>query len=149
MTVAGLVDVLGAWWATFPAEAVPDGAIFGPHHVFSGALAVLFACWVVSDDLRRVEPVLTAAGALLALFGFAVTWRYYPETGALLTLLGAVVATVAPLVPGGTWSLYPLGWRALAVLGGLVVLDDAVSHAFGVWTPLDAGWMQYLAPVVS
>ncbi|CQH55248.1 uncharacterized protein HHUB_2206 [Halobacterium hubeiense] len=40
------------------------------------------------------------------------------------------------------WAVYPWYWRGVALVGGLVALDDAVSHAFGIWTPLDAGWGQ-------
>ena len=33
-----------------------------------------------------------------------------------------------------------LGSRAAVVVACLIALDDAVEHAFGVWTPLDALW---------
>jgi hypothetical protein len=55
-------------------------------------------------------------GLLVAGFSFALVWRFYPVTGALGTLLGVLVA-----------------------------LDDAVSHAFGVWTPLDWVWTVHVA----
>lgn len=73
----------------WPAEAVPDGVVLAPHHLY--------------------------IGLSMALFGFMFVWRLYPRAGATLTLLGVLVAA-----------------------------DDAVSHAFGVWTPLDALWRVYL-----
>jgi len=72
----------------FPAESVPDGNIFAPHHFYSGIL--------------------------ISWFGFQYVWPRYPRIGATMTLLGLAIAT-----------------------------DDAVSHAFGVWTPLDWGWAQF------
>jgi hypothetical protein len=75
----------------FPHEAVPDGAVFAPHHF-----------WI---------------GVGIAVFAFGLTWRYYPVTGAVGTLVGLSIA-----------------------------LDDAVSHAFGVPTPLDLLWANYIHP---
>lgn len=34
----------------------------------------------------------------------------------------------------------PLGGAVLCGVGLLVALDDYLSHAFGIWTPLDAGF---------
>lgn len=59
-------------------------------------------------------------GLSVALFGFMFVWRLYPRTGAALTLLGLLIAA-----------------------------DDAVSHAFGIWTPLDALWHAYLVRWVA
>jgi len=54
-------------------------------------------------------------GLFLAAFGFASIWPYYPQTGAAVT-----------------------------VLGTLMLLDDVLSHVWGVWTPLDWVWTEYL-----
>ena len=78
----------------FPAERIPDGAIFAPHHLY--------------------------VGLLVAGFSFALVWRYYPVTGSAGTLLGVLIA-----------------------------LDDAVSHAFGIPTPLDWVWTAYLAQFIK
>lgn len=78
----------------FPAEAVPDGGVFLPHHLY--------------------------IGVAITIFGFAFVWDPYAEAGAVLTLLGIAIA-----------------------------LDDAVSHAFGVWTPLDALWQVAIHPVIA
>jgi len=126
--------------ADFPHEAVPDGAVFGPHHLYIGVMVLVFAVWAVSDNHPRREPLLALAGALLAVFAFATTWPYYHGTGALLTLVGLLLALLGVVWPGGMWSTYPLGWRLVALLGVAIGLDDAVSHAFGWWTPLDAGF---------
>jgi len=127
---------------TFPAESVPDGAVFGPHHLYVGLLVLLFAVFVVADDYRQREPLVAIVGAVLALFAFATVWPFYHVTGALLTLAGLLVVLIGILWPGGMWSGYPLKWRLVAFAGVLIAADDAVSHAFGVWTPLDAGWGQ-------
>lgn len=71
----------------FPAEDEPDGDVMYPHHLYTGLI--------------------------LAAFGFMFAWPQYGATGAVMTLLGVLIA-----------------------------LDDAISHAFGVWTPLDWGWKQ-------
>ncbi|MFD1588725.1 hypothetical protein ACFR9U_17235 [Halorientalis brevis] len=78
----------------FPAEAVPDGGIFLPHHLYIGVGVMLF--------------------------GFALVWDPYDKAGAVLTLLGLYIAA-----------------------------DDAVSHVFGVWTPLDHIWKVWLAGVMT
>lgn len=77
----------------FPAESVPDGAIFAPHHLYTGLI--------------------------IAGFAFTLVWRWYPVAGATGTILGVLIA-----------------------------LDDALSHAFGVWTPLDWFWKAYLSGVI-
>lgn len=79
---------------TFPAEEEPDGDVQAPHHFYVG---VLVAC-----------------------FGFISVWPFYAETGAVMVLVGLLVA-----------------------------LDDALSHAFGIWTPLDWVWRRWLHGLVS
>lgn len=78
----------------FPAESVPDGHVFAPHHF-----------WI---------------GLIVAAFSFGFVWRFYPVTGAT----GSVV-------------------------GVLVALDDAISHAFGVPTPLDWFWHAHLVQYIN
>lgn len=79
---------------TFPAEAVPDGDIFAPHHLY--------------------------IGLAITLFGFMFAWANYPKLGASITAAGIAIQA-----------------------------DDYVSHAFGIWTPLDAVWEQWLRPVIG
>ncbi|WP_232703159.1 hypothetical protein [Halobacterium wangiae] len=126
----------------FPAELVPDGHVGAPHHLYVGLLVLAVAVFVVADDYARREPLLALAGSLTALFAFATVWPFYHGTGAALTLAGVTVALVGVCWPGGMWAGYPLKWRLVALVGAAVALDDAVSHALGVWTPLDAGWRQ-------
>lgn len=78
----------------FPHESVPDGAVFAPHHLYSGVI--------------------------IALFSFALMWRFYPVFGATGTILGLLIA-----------------------------LDDAVSHAFGVPTPIDWLWTVHVAQFIK
>lgn len=142
---------------SFPAEAVPDGALFAPHHFLYGCYLALVVCWVVGDDYRHVEPLGVLLGLGLALFGWAHLWRFYPVAGALFVLGGLAVATLA--VPfgieisgytvGGFYARY--GWWATVVLGLWLAFawDDAISHVFGVWTPVDAAWRAWLVPVMA
>ena len=57
-------------------------------------------------------------GIIAAVYGFAFVWPTYPATGAAVTVVGA-----------------------------LVLLDDVVSHAFGVWTPLDWAFKKWVRPL--
>ncbi len=134
---------------TFPAEAVPDGAILGPHHGHLGPLAALIVAWAVGDDFPSKEPVLFVLAVVGAWFAFMFIWPFYPETGAVIAhvgLLGALGAVL--LLP--FWESYSwLGWRGAALLAVLVGLDDVMSHAWGVWTPLDWIWTEFLVGVVA
>jgi len=130
----------------FPNEAVPDGAVFAPHHYTYGLLLVGLLVAVVWDNYDDREPLLAAVGAGAGLFGFLFVWQYYPAAGAILSLAGPIICLAAVLLGwtgtavGGVWDDYPIRYR-LGVIGfALVALDDAVEHAFGVWTPLDAAW---------
>ncbi|WP_227354532.1 hypothetical protein [Haladaptatus salinisoli] len=130
---------------SFPAESIPDGALFAPHHFLYGLYIVLFACALRWDDYPREEPTAVAGSALFALFGWAHVWRYYPAPGATACLLG----TVGVLLGGAATTRYGTRWRGVVVLFALVALDDVLSHAFGVWTPLDWLWKTYLLPLVT
>jgi hypothetical protein len=57
-------------------------------------------------------------GLIMAAYGFMFVWPAYPEIGA-----------------------------TMAVVGTFVLADDVVSHAFGVWTPIDAGWKWVLSKI--
>lgn len=127
---------------TWPAEAIPDGHVIAGHHLYVGLFVLGFAIWVVADDYAHREPLLAAVGAAFALFGFLVVWKWYPGTGAAMTLAGVTVAFAGVLWPGGMWSGYQFRWRPVAFVGVCIAVDDAVSHAFGWWTPLDAGWQE-------
>jgi hypothetical protein len=58
-------------------------------------------------------------GVGAAVFGFASVWQYYPATGAGMVAVGILIAA-----------------------------DDAVSHIFGWWTPLDAVWRRVIRPAM-
>ena len=134
---------------TFPHESVPDGAALAPHHAYVGLLLALLAVALVWDDAAGKEPWAVAAGIGLALFAFASIWTWYPETGAVLAVLGVAVAVVAP-VALPFWASYPwVGPRGVALLGALVAADDVVEHAFGVATPLDWLWTTHIAQFIN
>lgn len=130
--------------ATFPYEMIPDGAVFANHHYYIGMGVAALAVASVWDD-QRWDPLAVAVGLGIGLFGFALTWRYHPVTGATLALAG-------PTMSAG--ALARSYWRrrrrraAWVLVGLLITLDDAIEHAFGVWTPLDALWVHHLANYV-
>jgi hypothetical protein len=46
------------------------------------------------------------------------------------------------------WDLYPVTGAGLVLVGLVVALDDALSHAFGIPTPLDEFWARVLYPAL-
>jgi hypothetical protein len=72
-------------------------------------------------------------------------WPRYPVIGATVSFSAAGAACLAPMRPAW-WRRYPYKWQALALLGALIMLDDAVSHALGLWTPLDHYWNHVVQP---
>jgi hypothetical protein len=121
----------------FPAEQVPDGAIFAPHHSYIGVMVVLFVCWLVADDFRDREPMYVAALTIWALFSFGMIWPYYPGIGAAFSLLCPLLAVGALLVRRGYWSDIEVVFQVLVLVGLLLALDDVVSHVLAVSTPVD------------
>lgn len=47
------------------------------------------------------------------------------------------------------WDLYPVTGASMVLLGTAILADDVVSHAFGVWTPLDSLWERVILPVIA
>ncbi|WP_435178401.1 hypothetical protein [Halorussus sp. AFM4] len=132
----------------FPAEAEPDGAVFAPHHFYLGVVLILLVCWMARDPEAEAAPWGVAGLTLLSVFSFALTWPYYPAVGAAGVLVLLAVATVVALLRPFWWR-YGLGSRGVLLAGLFLAWDDALSHAFGWWTPMDALWAQYLHPYVS
>lgn len=133
----------------FPYEAVPDGYVAAPHHLYIGALLALLVVWVVSDDYAGREAWVVGAAVLVAVGAFWLVWRWYPAVGAALVLLSLCVA-LAALCARPYWAAYEwVGHRGLALLGVLIALDDALEHAFGWPMPLDLFWKHWLYGVVS
>jgi len=126
---------------TFPAQSIPDGALYAPHHFLYALYLVLFTSARKWDIYPRKEPVVVTGSALAALFGWIHVWRYHPVAGALLCLAGALGVVVG----GAVTTRYSDRWRLLVAWYGLVAFDDAISHAFGVWTPIDWAWDAALA----
>ncbi|MFC7140018.1 hypothetical protein ACFQMA_09250 [Halosimplex aquaticum] len=132
----------------FPAEALPDGNLAVPHHYYLGAIILLIAVMVVWDNYPEREPVWAGAAVLFGLYGFLSAWPRYPPLGAGIVLASTAVAVTAPFRPAW-WRRYPYRWQLVAVLGALIMLDDAVSHSLGVWTPLDAVWKSDIRPALG
>lgn len=124
---------------SWPAEMVPDGAVIAGHHFWIGLGIAIYAVYHVGDDHPHREPSIVLGGVLTAVLGF-VMWPYQPVAGAILSHVGVVSIAGAVLV-GDFMARYAWrGWRGVVLVGLLVTLDDLISHAWGVWTPLD-GWV--------
>lgn len=131
----------------FPAEPIPDGAVFAPHHfTYAVYLAFLLAA-VAWDDFRNREPIAVVGSLGFAWFGFIHMWPYYPVWGASMVLLGLSAASVALAHP--RWGHWPRWIRIGIAVMVAVAWDDAISHAFGFWTPLDWIFKAYLAGVMG
>ena len=122
--------------------------MFGPHHFYLGVLVVLVVCLIASDADTDSEPWAVVGATLLSVFAFALTWPYYPAVGALGVLVALGVATAVAAVRPFWWRI---GYFARFVLfvGLFAAWDDALSHALGWQTPLDAVWTEYLYPYAS
>jgi hypothetical protein len=117
-----------------PYEAEPDGQVGAPHHYYQG-LGLVFAVAVAESSFWLTVSVVTG------FIGFFLCWRaeLYPTTGMVLSLVGVVLASsVTPL----DLSLHSLA----VVVGGLVALDDWITHATGVWAPLEYVWRDVVYP---
>lgn len=119
-----------------PAESVPDGSVFLPHHLYVGFLLVALAALDVVARQRRV-PWVVLGGAATALFGFALVWDPYEVIGAGLAGLGVLGAGVGV---ARVWTDARARTRLCAGLGVVIMADDVVEHSTGVSTPLDALW---------
>lgn len=128
----------------FPAETVPDGAAFAPHHLTWGVLGGILVCAIVWDNYRRVEPIITAVGLVGSFFSFLFIWPYYPEVGAAGSLVALLVALGGLFRPKFWWKTYKDRLHIAAVVFTLIAIDDIVSHAFGIWTPVDWVWKEYV-----
>lgn len=135
---------------SFPVEAVPDGAVYAPHHYIYGIALALVMVFVVWDNFSDREPLLTALALGVGLFGFLFVWKWYPVAGASMSLAGPVFAILFVLMGwfglsvGDVWNEYPVRYRALTIIFAVLALDDAVEHAFDIWTPFDWIWNEFL-----
>jgi len=135
---------------TFPAEAVPDGALLAPHHFIYGCWTALLTLSILWNDLKRREPIVVATLIFIALFGWYHVWKWYPVTGAMMALV-APIAAILWILFGRfyleeltVWDEYPIILSLAVIFWLLVALDDVVSHAFGVSTPLDFIWNEFI-----
>ena len=154
---AALIATL-AW----PAERVPDATILAGHHYWTGLMVAMYAVWHVQDDHPHREPSIVMGGVLTAVLGFLL-WPHHPIAGATISHVGTLAIGAAVLI-GDFMARYrwvhwkdlevlPIaipyrpGFRGVVVIGWLITLDDLMSHAWGVWTPLDGWlWAQVILP---
>lgn len=118
----------------WPHEQEPDGQVGAPHHYYQG-MALVAAVAVAESSFWLTF------GVVVGYIGFCCTWReeLYPTTGAAVSLAGVLVALwVAPTLA----SLPAVG----VAVGALVALDDWVTHATGVWAPLEYVWRDIIYP---
>ncbi len=133
--------------STFPYEKVPDGVILAPHHLTIGALIGLYFCAIVWDNYRYRQPHVVGGSLLSVIFSFISIWPYYPVLGAVLTLLSLLAATIAVMVRS-IWYEYPLKYRQGVATAIIIAWDDALSHTFGVQTPLDWLFLNIIFPLI-
>jgi len=131
----------------FPAERIPDNAIFAPHHYYLGVVLCLFVCLIVWDNYRSREPWLVMAISIAGLIAFGLTWPYYPVTGAIVSIATPILAMFALLTRREYWSDIKHIPQILIFIGLLIALDDAVDHALPLTTPLEY-LAQYLLPLI-
>lgn len=164
--------------SSFPAESVPDGNVWFPHHFVIGVLGALFVVWLLTSD--EDKPWLAVGGLLVSVYGWYHVWPSLPITGASLVIVGLMAATVAlgtqlwqnhdwtmdderPDGPAGKGTAPDGGrivqsgmpasdtnqrLRLLAIVFLLIAWDDVFSHAFGVHTLLDRVWDVLLSPIL-
>jgi len=118
----------------WPHEAEPDGQVGAPHHYYQG-LGLVAAVAVAEASFWLT--LFVVAGFI----GFLFTWReeLYPATGAAVTL-------VAVLGPAVASTALPFPSSLAVLLGALVALDDWITHATGVWAPLEYVWRDVIYP---
>lgn len=131
----------------FPVESVPDHAVMAPHHFTYAVIGAGLIALLVWDDHPKREPIVVVGALAVAYFGFIHVWKWYAVTGAALVLLGLAGASGGLLRP--KWDDWSLRVRLGVAVCVLAAYDDAISHAFGLWTPLDAFWKAYMVPVIA
>lgn len=124
----------------FPAESVPDGAFFAPHHFLYSLYAVVVVYVLKLHGDQESEPALILVSAAVALFGWFHFWPYYPATGAVVSLVG----TLGVIAGGIVHVDVPTRWRAAVVALGLFALEDWIDHALEVDTPASIVFDQYV-----
>ena len=132
----------------FPHEAIPDGTVWIFHHfTYPLLFAYVILNWVRDNHPYR-EPKYVDVGICVALISFLLAWPHYPVFGALGALAGLLIASYG-LVFHDVWELYDRRWRALVTLCVLMAYDDWISHALGLWTPLDWIFNQFIFPLLG
>ncbi len=133
------------------------------------AVAVALAEWSarvrqrLDDDLPRVDPDLVRADLdvperesaayfdsvdeLVTDGGFPAESEPDGDVSAPHHFYVGVLVSVFGFV--SVWDLYPVTGAAMVLVGLAVALDDALSHAFGVPTPLDLLWGRLLFPALQ
>ena len=142
-----MFDLLAAA-PVWPVDTVPDRTVLAPHHFWTGLLLVYFAIWHIADDYVHREPSSAMAGVLVGVIGF-LAWEWHPILGAVLSHAGLLVILYAVAVGDYLTEYRWFGHRGVVLLGLLIAADDAVEHAWGIWTPLDSlVWAEWIIPVL-
>lgn len=140
---------------TFPAETLPDGSTFYLHHYIWATTLALYGSAALWDE--KPAQVVVSAFLVVGFQGFLFVWIWHPALGAILALVGVVVPITiiasdrvipdsdGPVSPS-RWPPSSRFWTGWIVLFTLIALDDVLSHAFGLWTPLDWFWEAVVLP---
>lgn len=129
---------------SFPAESVPDGAIFAPHHFLYPLYAVLVLYFLKLNDDPERKPALVLVGPVVALVGWFHFWPYYPGTGAIIAAVGVILCIIGGIAHRNVET----HWRISIVALCLLSLEDWVDHAFDVDTPASLAFHEYIQPVL-
>lgn len=121
-------------------ESVPDGSLWIPHHyIYPLYTIVILLAWKW-DDFPKKEPLIAAVGLATALTGWFHFWTYLPWLGVTLCGIG-----LGFIVYGAYRAdQYSRRWRIAVASLALFAADDWLSHGFGVWTPLDWLFNEYI-----
>lgn len=128
----------------FPAEPVPDGAFFAPHHFLLPLYVVLIIYLLRLDDDPEERPALILVGVIVALVGWFHFWPYYPKVGTVVALVGVLVVMAGGIV----YRDVAPHWRFTVVVLGIVALDDWIDHALPVETPASVMFQEYIRPLI-
>lgn len=132
----------------FPYEAVPDGNVFAPHHIYVGLIFMHLALKSVWDN-QDGDPLWTQFSLFFLLIAFTFVWPTWPAVIGALMSLGMLVAIVVSVVRERRFFEGHMYLMALFAVGYYIAVDDVVEHAFGWPMPLDVFFKEVMVPLIN